>query len=97
MEQQQFRIECDWQPAEECMRVSLNGKFGEESLQALEQSLRSAQQSHARVLVDLSEVTLVDRKTVQFLSDQASAHVRLVNCPSYLKRWIAQVSDERQS
>jgi len=39
-------------------------------------------------------VTLVDRKAVQYFSEQACEDVKLVNCPMYLRRWIAQVCDE---
>ena len=47
-----------------------------------------------RTTADLSEVTLVDRKAVQYISEQAGSDVKLVNCPIYLRRWIKQVSDE---
>ena len=72
----------------------LNGKFDEGSIAELEQSICDATSAQQRVLLDLSEVTLVDRKTVQFFSERASQGVKLVNCPIYLRRWIAQVSDE---
>lgn len=67
----------------------LNGKFQEGSLSALEQLLAEARKMAAPVYVDLSEVTLVDRKAAEYLSRQAVADVELINCPVYLQRWIA--------
>ena len=67
----------------------LNGKFHEGSLSVLDRWLDKARKVQAPVYVDLSEVTLVDRKAAEYLSRQAVADVELINCPVYLKRWIA--------
>lgn len=74
----------------------LNGKFSEEAIPDLEHSIVEARESHRHVYIDLSEVTLVDRKAVQYFSEQAAQDVKLVNCPVYLRRWISQVSDETE-
>jgi len=42
-----------------------------------------------RVTLDLKEITLVDRVAVQFLADMEAAGVRIVNCPRYVRSWIA--------
>ncbi len=89
-----YKIVSELHPAERSITLLLNGKFGEDALPELEQSISNARHTHIRVVIDLSEVTLVDRKTVQYFSQQASQHVKLVNCPIYLRRWISQVSDE---
>jgi len=74
----------------------LNGKFGEDAIPELEHSIIEARESRRRVYIDLSEVTLVDRKAVQYFSEQAAQDVKLVNCPVYLRRWISQVSDDTE-
>lgn len=79
------------------VRLLLNGKFDEEALPDLALSLSEASNGVEKVYIDLSEVTLVDRKAVQFLSDHASTNVLLVNCPTYLRRWIKEVSDVAES
>lgn len=91
-----YSISCETQPGSGRIRLLLNGKFDEDALPELERSLGAASSTAQVVLLDLSEVTLVDRKAVQFLSEHASPHVRLVNCPIYLRRWITQVSDENE-
>jgi hypothetical protein len=44
------------------------------------------------VFIDLSEVTLVDRKAVRYFANQPVEEVKLINCPAYLRRWIAPES-----
>jgi anti-anti-sigma regulatory factor len=81
-------------PAEQAVTLLLNGKFCEDAIPELEQSISEARGAQQRVFIDLSEVTLVDRKAVEYISEQASRDIKLVNCPIYLRRWIKQVSDE---
>jgi len=76
------------QPSEQFVTILLNGKFSEDSLAELEQSIAAARGANQAVVMDLSEVTLVDRKAVEYLADQ---NVRIVNCPVYLRRWIKQI------
>jgi ABC-type transporter Mla MlaB component len=92
--QTQYSIVAEPHPAERAVTLLLNGKFDEEAIHDLESSIRKAQGAEQRVYIDLSEVTLVDRKAVRYLSGQASRSVTLVNCPAYLRRWITEVSDE---
>jgi hypothetical protein len=41
-----------------------------------------------RVVVDLREVTLVDREAVSFLALSEAQGVELKNCAAYLREWI---------
>jgi hypothetical protein len=41
-----------------------------------------------RVVVDLKEVTLVDREAVSFLALSEAQGVELKNCAAYLREWI---------
>ena len=92
--QTQYTIIAEPHPAERSVTLLLNGKFEEDALRDLESSILEARGAHQDVYIDLSEVTLVDRKAVRYLSEQASRNVKLVNCPIYLRGWITQVSDE---
>jgi ABC-type transporter Mla MlaB component len=74
----------------------LNGKLSEDAIPELENSIVEAREAHRQIYIDLSEVTLADRKTVQYISEQAAPDVKLVNCPVYLRRWINQVSDDNE-
>lgn len=89
-----YKITAERRPSEQTVTLLLNGKFSEDALAELEDSISKARGVSERVLIDLSEVTLVDRKAVQYFSDRASEQIKLVNCPVYLRSWIKQVSEE---
>jgi anti-anti-sigma regulatory factor len=89
-----YTITTEQHPAEHAVTLCLNGKFCEDAIPQLEQSISDARGAHQRIIIDLSEVTLVDRKAVEYISEQASSDIKLVNCPLYLRHWIKQVSDE---
>jgi anti-anti-sigma regulatory factor len=89
-----YKITTEAHPTERSITIVLNGKFSEHALPELEQSISEARCAQQRIYIDLSEVTLVDRKAVQYFSEQADHDVKLVNCPIYLQRWIRQVSNE---
>lgn len=42
-----------------------------------------------RIVLDLRDVTLVDRETVQFLARLEGRGIRIVNFPDYVRSWIA--------
>ena len=58
-----------------------------EHVARLQESLTD--ETDSRVIFDLKDVTLVDRAAVQFLADVETAGVRIVNCPGYVRSWIA--------
>jgi ABC-type transporter Mla MlaB component len=89
-----YKITAETHPAERAITLLLDGKFSEDALPALRESVSAARQQKQTIYIDLSEVTLVDRKAVQYFSEQAARDVKLVNCPNYLRHWIRQVSDE---
>ena len=86
--QASYTIVAESHPLERSVTLLLNGEFDEEALPDLAQTLAQARCSRENVLLDLSEVTLVDRKSVQYFSEQAAMNVKLVNCPIYLRHWI---------
>lgn len=92
--QTHYTITTEPHPAECAVTLLLNGKFCEDAIPELEHSISEARGAQQRIVIDLSEVTLVDRKALQYISEQASSDIKLVNCPIYLRRWIKQVSDE---
>jgi anti-anti-sigma regulatory factor len=91
--QTQYTIIAEPHPADRSVTLLLNGKFDEDAIHDLESSILEARGAHQHVYIDLSEVTLVDRKAVQYLSEQANRNIQLVNCPIYLRGWITQVSE----
>jgi ABC-type transporter Mla MlaB component len=95
--QERYKITTESNPGEQGLTLVLKGKFSEDALSDLEQSLAAARKSSARIYLDLSEVTLVDRKAARYFSQQAARDVKLVNCPVYLKSWLPKSSEDLEN
>jgi anti-anti-sigma regulatory factor len=53
------------------------------------EELRQRVQNHAsRIVIDLSEVDLVDLQSVRFLRDCQDQKIELRNCTPYILEWI---------
>ena len=48
-----------------------------------------------RLTLDLTEVTFADRAAVQFLASAEAAGIRIVNCPRYVRSWIAAETESQ--
>ena len=91
-----FTIVAEPHPADRTVTILLNGIFREESIPELEESICRCREDRKRIFIDLSEVTLVDRKAVQYFANQPVEEVKLINCPVYLKRWISPEPGESE-
>lgn len=70
--------------------LMIAGKFSGGCLGELRRAIEGALRMHKEVVVDLSEVTLVDRCCLQFLA--ARQDIKLINCPEYIQPWICRES-----
>ena len=48
-----------------------------------------------RLTLDLTEVTFADRAAVQYLASAEAAGIRIVNCPRYIRSWIAAETESQ--
>jgi anti-anti-sigma regulatory factor len=64
----------------------LSGVLDTEHATRLQELLSTAA---GRIVLDLKDITLVDRAAVQFLARVEMAGTELVNCPAYVRSWIA--------
>jgi anti-anti-sigma regulatory factor len=46
-------------------------------------------ETSSRVVLDLRDLTLVDRAAVSFLASMERAGATLLNCPQYVRTWMA--------
>ena len=68
--------------------LHISGHFQEELVSTIEELVAKETDS---VLLDLAEVTLVDREAVRVL---AACHVRgigLRNCPAFIREWMSRM------
>ena len=71
------------------VRLALAGRMHANSLGELRRAIDRARRQRARrVALDLSEITLADRASIDFLSQQRKEEIDLVNCPAYLQVWL---------
>jgi anti-anti-sigma regulatory factor len=71
------------------VRLKLAGRLHANSLGEVRRAIdRARRQRASRVALDLGEITLADRASVDFLVQQRREEIELENCPPYLQPWI---------
>jgi len=70
----------------------LSGRIEPEQLTEL-QKLFKAEAEDQSIVIDLTDVKLVDRSAVKFLEVCEAGGMKLENCPAYIREWI--VTDRR--
>jgi anti-anti-sigma regulatory factor len=73
-------------------RVTVSGRIGAQQLPDLRQFLEA--ETASNVVLDLTEVRLVDEEVVQFLLRCEEQGIGLVGCPAYIREWMVR---ERRS
>jgi hypothetical protein len=71
------------------IRISLHGYFTAEYVPEVEKSLSNGHKGNVIVL-DLTNVTFVDRTAMEFVRKARSTRIKIENAPSYVKRWMQQ-------
>ena len=67
--------------------IRLIGHFQLEHIEELQKQLR---QNGPRLVLDLTELTLVDVDVVRFLGTCEAGGVEVVNCSAYVREWMNQ-------
>jgi hypothetical protein len=67
--------------------LRLSGRIEEDHLDAIQAEVK---RYRPHLVFDLSEATLVDRQVVCFLAEQEVEGVELLECPRYIREWIAR-------
>jgi anti-anti-sigma regulatory factor len=70
----------------EAVVLAVSGVLGNELTERLKELLDA--EADARIVLDLADVTLVDRAAVRFLADVEGTRTAIVNCPAYVRSWI---------
>ena len=72
---------------------TLSGRI--EAIEDIEQLQRllSVESGGRQLILDLKDVTLVNRDAVQFLCQCEADGIKLENCPLHVRRWIDQIKD----
>jgi anti-anti-sigma regulatory factor len=74
--------------------LTVSGRMDAENLIELK-NLIDSEAAGRRIVLDLKELTLVDRDVVKFLERCDSDGIRLRNCRQYIREWVARERDGR--
>ena len=77
--------------------LALAGSIGADSVQKIDRLIKDVRQTRGPVVLDMGEVTLMDRAAARFLARQQKSGVALVNCPGYIAHWISQETTAHES
>jgi len=69
--------------------LTLSGRLRADNLGELKTVLQLDAEGR-RVMLDLKDLTLVDRDSVKFLESCEADSIKLKNCPAYIREWIVR-------
>lgn len=68
--------------------IALEGNVASEALPEIQRLVDGGSQASRNIVLDLAEVTLMDRAAVRFIAGLLQEGVEVLNCPVYIKDWI---------
>ena len=73
---------------------TLSGRMNAENVSELKGLIESEARGR-RIVLDLSDLTLVDRDAVKVLERCEKDNIKLENCPAYIREWIEREREGR--
>jgi anti-anti-sigma regulatory factor len=73
------------------LRVS--GRIDGASFEVLHELTENEKTANCRLVLDLTEVTVVSLEAVRALTVAETNGIELQNCPAYVREWISQVRE----
>jgi len=83
--------------ADGALTIGIAGRLTPDGCGAVNRILDEAWDRRQQVKIDLAGVRLVDQSSVEYLADIRHPRVALINLPSYVRRWVEQVSNLGES
>ena len=71
---------------------TLSGRMDAENVGEM-QTLFGSEPKGRRIVLDLKDLTLVDRDAVRFLESCETGSIKIKNCPAYIREWITRERD----
>jgi anti-anti-sigma regulatory factor len=73
--------------------LALSGRIEAEDVKELQQLL-AMEKAGQNLVLDLSDVTLVNQGAIKFLASCEADSIKLENCPAYIREWIERVKGQ---
>jgi anti-anti-sigma regulatory factor len=70
----------------------LSGRMDAENISCVK-TLFETEANDRRIVLDLTDLTLIDRNSVIFLVNCEANDIKLTNCPAYIREWIERERD----
>jgi anti-anti-sigma regulatory factor len=67
----------------------LSGRMNKQHVAELK-ALQRSEVATRQIVLDLKDLTLVDRDVVSFLKSCGADTIKLKNCPAYIREWITR-------
>lgn len=77
-------------------RFKLSGRIDAQNAAEL-RTLIEEEDGNRPIVLDLIDVTLVDRDAVKFLERCEADNIKLKNCPLYIREWITRERETSKS
>jgi anti-anti-sigma regulatory factor len=68
---------------------TLSGRMDAENVSELK-TLIGSEAEGRRIILDLKDLTLVDREAVRYLERCEADSIKFKNCPAYIREWIVR-------
>ena len=68
---------------------TLSGRMHAENVAELK-TLFGSEPKGRHIILDLKDLTLVDREAVRFLENCETDSINIKNCPAYIREWITR-------
>lgn len=71
---------------------TLSGRMEAENVAELKElfGIEASEVKRRRIVLDLKDLTLVDRDVVRFLGCCEADSIKLKNCPAYIREWVTR-------
>jgi hypothetical protein len=80
--------------ARDGLHLTLQGKMTANGIGELRREVEEARRRRKPVFLDMTEVTLLDRFSAEYLNSIVSHHVHFENCPMYIRPWLNVVNGQ---
>ncbi len=70
--------------------VAVAGALNVASIGELRRAVERARKANKTVRLDLADLTLADRLSMNYLGDLRTENVEFLNCPVYIEKWIGR-------
>ena len=74
------------------LTIGIAGRLTPSGCESVERVLSDARGRNEQVKIDLANIRLVDQASVEYLAHVRRRRIELLNVPSYVSRWIEQIS-----